>query len=529
MTTYEDEKQEIEFDEFALKEAPSDTAGSGDRNDPNYLLRLRYTREEEKKLVRKLDIHVVLFVSALYLVSFLDRSNIGNANTAGMSTDLGMTNSQYQWLLTIFYIAYISGQNLTLLWKLLPPSRYVMFVVCGWGIVSTCQAASNSWGGMMALRLLLGLFEAGFGPGVPYYLTYFFYRHEVTYRISYFMCVPSIASAFAGALAYGITYHKHAIESWRILYIVEGVPTFLMGILCWWFIPNSPSDVRALTEREKDIAAARVLRQLGTTKKSNKLHLSDVVNAITDFKTICSMILFFCVNVAFSALPIYLPTLIHDMGYTSVNAQGMSAPPYIAAFFFTLGGTWLTHKFKQRGYVLSFFYLLTAVGYIILINVETHGVRYLGTFIACCGTYPIVPILLSWNLQGTDGERGFSYVMMSIVGQCGPILGTRIFPSSEGPMYKKGGWISIGCMLLGSVVSLVLRTHLARKNSQLDEKYGKPKFTQEQLIELQTRGDASTLPEGTVIRDEEDNIAEEIKKNAAGLEGNNNIHFRYAV
>jgi hypothetical protein len=160
-----------------------------------------YDREVEKRLVRKLDLH---FVSLLFvlctspahvlncrretyyytdMLSFLDRSNIGNANAAHMSEDLGMSDSQYQWLLTIFYIAYIVFEWMVLLWKILPPHIYAASCIFLWGLVSMMQGVAQGWRGMMALRFLLGVAEAGFGPGVPFFMSFFYLREELGKRI----------------------------------------------------------------------------------------------------------------------------------------------------------------------------------------------------------------------------------------------------------------------------------------------------------------------------------------------------------
>jgi MFS family permease len=117
------------------------------------------------------------------MLSFLDRSNIGNANAAGMSKDLGISDPQYQWLLTIFYIAYIVFEWMVLLWKVLPPHIYATCCIFSWGLVSMLQGVAQTWHGMMALRFLLGVAEAGFGPGVPYFMSFFYLREELGKRI----------------------------------------------------------------------------------------------------------------------------------------------------------------------------------------------------------------------------------------------------------------------------------------------------------------------------------------------------------
>ena len=159
--------------------------------------------EIEKRVIRKMDFHVVPLVTALYVLAFLDRSNIGNAKIAGMETELHLEGNRYQWLLTIFYISYILFEFQTLMWKIVPPHMWLAFTVGTWGIFATCQSATVNWSGMMALRFLLGISEAGFGPGIPYLLSFFYLRHEVGVRIAVFLSAAPLATTFSGALAYG--------------------------------------------------------------------------------------------------------------------------------------------------------------------------------------------------------------------------------------------------------------------------------------------------------------------------------------
>lgn len=462
----------------------SDSDTSNERlSDPVYLINLQYTAEEEKRVVRKFDLHLMTFIGALYLVSYLDRSNIGNANTAGLSKDLKIPDVKYQWLLTIFYIAYITFQWLTILWKVLLPKQYIFSMVIGWGIVSTCHAATHHWRELMALRFLLGIFEAGFGPGVPYYLSFFYYRHEIGFRIGMFLVAPPVAAAFAGAIAYAITKHEDniSIEPWRLLFIIEGIPTIFLGILCYWCIPNNSKSARGLTPREREIAASRTLKQLGSIDRAHEVKLKEALLSITDVKTLCCMFMYFGINVSFSTLPVYLPTIIKTMGYSASTSQGLTAPPYLAAAAMTLAVTYLSDRWRQRGYFIAAFLTLTSIGYLILVtvNVKHTGARYFATFLCSCGLYPSVAILVCWlgDMHGEDGKRTYGYIAMQCVGQCGPILGTRIYPASDAPKYKKGYWIAFGFLIASACMALFLRSYLWRLNKQLEEKYSKPQYT----------------------------------------------------
>lgn len=438
------------------------------------IINYSYTPEEEKRVVRKLDLHVLSYLCSLYLLSFLDRGNIGNANTAGMSDDLGITDAQYQWFLTIFYISYICFEPMIMLWKVFPPRWYAPTVVICWGIFSTCNAAVTNWSGMMALRFLLGIAEAAYSPGVPFYLHYFYYRRELNFRIGLFVSVAPLASAFSGALAYGITYHKHAIESWRILFIVEGIPTVLVGLLGYYAIPNSPKECRFLTEHEKNIAIARTVRQSGHAEKSSKIDWAETAKALIDPKNIINALMYFSLNVSFSSLPVFLPTILSGMGYTSINAQGLSAPPYIVAFICVLVLSWYSDRILQRGLLLTICALIGAAGYLILAIAHNTGARYFAVYLAACGMFPCIGLLLTWvgNNQGNDTRRGVGYALLNVVGQCGPLLGTRLFPESEGPYYHKGFYITFAFLVLVAVLAQTQRFYLRYLNKKLDETYG---------------------------------------------------------
>ena len=120
----------------------------------------------------------------------------------------------------------------------------------------------------MVLRFLLGAAEAGFGPSIPFLLSFFYLRHELGTRIGFFLSMAPLASTFAGALAYGITSGHASIANWRLLFLVEGLPTIVMAPVTWFLLPDSPTSASFLTEEEKNVARARVVRQVGKTDET---------------------------------------------------------------------------------------------------------------------------------------------------------------------------------------------------------------------------------------------------------------------
>ena len=344
--------------------------------------------DAEKRVVRKMDLRIVPLVTALYVLSFLDRSNIGNARIAGMTKDLHLKGNNYQWLLTIFYITYIIFEFQTLMWKIVPPHMWLAFTVLGWGVIASAQAGTHSWAGMMACRFFLGISEAGFGPGIPYLLSFFYLRHEVGVRIAVFLSAAPLATTFSGALAYGITSGHSHLANWRLLFLVEGLPTICMVPVAYFFLPDTPDQARFLTADEKLIAKARGVRQVGGVERIGGINWKDVGGALLDAKCWFTAFMYFSCNVGFASLPVFLPTILNDMGFTAINAQGLTAPPFFLSFLVTIFSTWVADRTQQRGYTIMVLTTVGGIGYVLLATVKTVGVRYFGTFLAASGIFP---------------------------------------------------------------------------------------------------------------------------------------------
>jgi dipeptide/tripeptide permease len=178
--------------------------------------------------------------------------------------------------------------------------------------------------------------------------------------------------------------------------------------------------------------------------------------------------MYFSCNVSFSSLPVFLPTILTGMGYTSINAQGLTAPPYFLSFVMCILTTYIADKTRQRGLTIITLSIIGGIGYIILATCQGTGVRYFAVYLAAAGVFPSISNILPWvlNNQGTDTKRGTGMALLQMIGQCGPILGTRIFPTSDGKLYVKGMSICAAFMFFNALLALILRTYLQWQNRQ---------------------------------------------------------------
>ncbi|GAA5990537.1 hypothetical protein JCM10908_003120 [Rhodotorula pacifica] len=432
-----------------------------------------WTQEEERAIVRKMDWNIVPLVWALFMLSFLDRSNIGNANTAGMSKYLDMSDGQYEWLLTIFYLGYSLGQPTTLLWKLISPRYLVTVLTLCWGGFALLQACAR-WEGLMVLRLLLGIAETAFSPGVPLYLSFFYSRREIGFRQGIFLAAAPLASCYAGALAYGITQIKtSSIPVYKLLFLIEGAPAIPMAVIAFCFLPDKPTKARFLNERQREIARLRTARD-GETGREGSLKLAGVIEGLKDIKVwICALMYFSC-NVSYSSLPVFLPTILKEMGYSSIRAQGLSAPPYLGAFFILLSSTFFSDKLADRTIFIIPLAIVAGIGYLLLAIIKTTAIRYFAVFLSAGGLFPCIGLILPLvsSIHEDDSKRTAAFLILNLIGQIGPFLGTRLYPAKEKPYYHKGMAVCSAFVFLVAILGIGLRIILLRENAKRDAKYG---------------------------------------------------------
>lgn len=136
----------------------------------------------------------------------------------------------------------------------------------------------------MALRFLMGAAEAGYGPGIPFLLSFFYLRHEVGFRCGVFLSAAPLANTFAGALAYGITSGHPSIAKWRVLFLVEGLPTIVMAAVAYFYLPDSPEKAKFFDEDERRVAIARSVCQAGASTRIGGVDWMDFWRGLTDIK-----------------------------------------------------------------------------------------------------------------------------------------------------------------------------------------------------------------------------------------------------
>ncbi|KXG54399.1 Major facilitator superfamily domain, general substrate transporter [Penicillium griseofulvum] len=412
----------------------------------------------EKTLVRKIDLHILPLVVLLYLFSFLDRVNIGNARLYGLEEDLGLVGNQYQVSVSILFVTYCFFEvpsNLVL--KKLRPSRYIATISVLWGIIATLTGITQNYAGLIACRILLGVVEAGLFPGFITYLTLFYSKREIALRTSYLFSSAAIAGAFGGLLAYGIGFMDGicGMRGWRWIMIIEGIPTVLLGVITWFGLADDPDTAYYLNKEERAIVARRRARYIGQTESAQKFHWADVKEGVLDWKIWAFSIGQFGIDTMLYGYSTFLPTIIKGMGkWTTAEVQALTIPCYGLGAIAYLVVAWLSDRTQHRAFFICLFCAISVVGYGILISDSSSGVHYFGALMVALGLYVAVGLPLAWlptNLP-RYAKRTYATGLQLTFGNISGVMSPFLYPNSEGPRFVRGNAVTLGMVAFAGLV-----------------------------------------------------------------------------
>ncbi|KAI0084560.1 MFS transporter [Irpex rosettiformis] len=435
---------------------------------------------EEKRLVRRIDVRLVPTSMFIYLLCFLDRSNIGNAKVLNSNTGdslvqkLHISNQQYLVALMIFIVAYTlfeTPSNYML--KRFRPSRWIATLMFGWGVMTMVLGAVHSFAPLIVVRFLLGAFEAGLFPGMIYCLTFWYKQDERALRAALILACATLGGAFGGAVAYGVGHlnRVHGLEAWRWLFIIEGAPSCACAILVWFFYPDFPETATWLSETERELAINRIkgISSLGHAK----ITWEQAKETLLDWRLYLHYFVYICISVPFSSISLFAPTIVSGLGYEGLKAQLFTVPPYAIAFVVTVFVSWQADRRGMRAYGACLSLFIAGISFLVQGALPSHAfkARYGLLCVAVSFSFASIPPLLSWltaNLHNT-GASTLAVPLNVSIGQIGQIVGVYIFKASEAPGYPTGHYTNAGFLIVGAMVGLVLRYIYVRRNSRLTE------------------------------------------------------------
>ncbi|KAB8067587.1 MFS transporter [Aspergillus leporis] len=431
----------------------------------------------ERALVWKQDLRIIPLCAAIYLLCYLDRSNIGNAKILNedtgddLLTETNMTSYQYTIALMVFLIAYALFEvpsNYFL--KKLRPSKWVAFLMLGWGASTMGLGGAHNYAQVTGIRFLLGVMEAGLFPGLVYFLTFWYRNSERSMRVALILASATLAGAFGGAIAYGVGHmnQTHGLSAWRWLFIIEGAPSCASAFLVWFFLPDYPETASWLSAEEKDLARQR-LQTEGSKGGAHAMTWEDAREVLIDWRLYAHYLIYFGISTPFSSLSLFTPAITSGLGYTSLRAQLMTVPPWAVAYVVTTAAAWSADHFNSRGLHSAAFSFIGAMGFLAsaVLPPDAYIHRYGCLIVATSGAFACIPPLLGWlssNLRSTAGT-GLAIALNVSVGAPGQIVGVWIYKSNEAKRgYPTGHWANAALLLFVCVGCLLLRVYYGWRN-----------------------------------------------------------------
>lgn len=432
----------------------------------------KFEQIDEKQLVRKIDRHLLPIFTILYLLSFLDRGNIGNAKIEGLAEDLSLLGNQYNMCLTVFFLFYASMEvPLNMILKRTPPNIYIPLTVVLFAVAMIAMGTVKNYAQLLATRGLLGMFESALFPGISYMLSMYYRKNELLVRQAVFFSAASMAGAFSGLLAAAISKMDGVggYEGWRWIFILEGLATFVAGVVAFWFFPVFPQKATFLSESEREYVLHRVLHSSNSADQISAggakvlgedggHHKGQLLVALKDWQCWFQLLSYIGILLPLYAISLFTPTIIRSLGYTSTKTQLMSVPIYIVAAICAVAQGFASDRAGLRSPFLLFNFACMAVGYIVCLACDpatnAKGV-YAGIYIAAIGIYPAIPISIVWNANNLAGayKRAIGIAFQIGMANYSGAFVSNFYRAQDSPGYDLGHGLVLLFVGIGALFS----------------------------------------------------------------------------
>ncbi|KAF2475581.1 MFS general substrate transporter [Lindgomyces ingoldianus] len=461
---------------------------------------------EARRILKKVDFRLVPLLSLLYLVAFIDRSNIGNAKIAGLTKDLHMVGLQYNTAVTLFFVPYTLLEvpsNIVL--KMMRPSRWIAILMFCWGLTMTLMGLVNSYGGLLAARFFLGVTESGFFPAATFLLTLWYRRYEVQRRMAVFYIAASLSGAFSGLLAYAIQKlnSRAGLSGWQWIFLIEGLIPVFLSLFIWKLLPDSPETARFLTQEERDFLVNRLAEETGTghgrVTNQDKIQKHHILAGLSDWKVWAAVVIFWGNTVGVYGFTATVPTVIQQLGYSAANAQLLTIPIYVFASIVTLIFAFWSDFRQARSPFIVAGYCIAACGFIAQLAIphpKYPGLTYGFLFPVAAGLYCPFICLVCWiaNNLAPSSKRAVGMALLISVGNMGGIMGSNIYIAREAPKYHTGFGVSLTMVCCAILMTFVLRWGYTRENNKRakllmenTEEEIKSRYTEQEMLDLGDR------------------------------------------
>jgi len=419
-------------------------------------------KESDDVLMKKITWKIIPFLLLLFVVAFIDRVNVAFASLQ-MNADLGFSTVVYGMGASMFFVGYFLFEV---------PSNYILSkvgarwwiarIMITWGIFSTGMMFVSNKPTFYVLRLLLGLAEAGFFPGVLFYLSGWFtarYRGRVTSLFLIGIPVSGTIGSPISGLILDRMNNVAGLRGWQWLFLLEGLPAVILGIVCLWWLRNGPADVSWLTAEEKNRVEYLLATERRTVEAVAHYPLSA---AFTNLGVLLLACLGFCIFFSATGIMFFLPLIIKAFGVSNTLVGFLSAVPFLGGVVTMLLWARSSDSKHERIWHMAIPLLFGAIGFIAVgFYLPVHWAAMIGLTVAAMGAYSANVVFWTLPMEFMVGTT--MAVAIGVVNSLGNLAGIAA-PTIIGwgrqvtGSFAVPAWIFAGFLLLGIIVTFLF-TH----------------------------------------------------------------------
>lgn len=415
----------------------------------------------EKATYERVFWRIVPFLFLCYFVAFLDRVNVGFAKLQ-MAGDLQFSDTVYGFGAGIFFIGYfIFEVPSNIILEKVGAKIWIARIMITWGIISSCFMFVQTEFWFYTLRFLLGAAEAGFFPGVILYLTYWFPASRRARMTALFLTAVAISNVIGSPISGGIMQYMDGVNGWhgwQWLFLMEGIPSVLLGFLVLALLDNGPKQAKWLKTEERDLLARRL--QEDESSKQNYRQKHHFLDAFRDLRVWALAIVYLCANVGFYAVNFWMPTIIQELGidkhdFMKVGLLSMIPWGIAAVAMVVVGGN--SDRTGERRWHTAISLLVAMLGLLTLALVGHAPIpSIIGLTLVTAGLLSTIAIFWSLPtafLSGTAAAAGIAWInsVGSLGGYFGPDMIGRIRTatgSTEAAFFALAGIALIGAIIV---------------------------------------------------------------------------------
>lgn len=407
----------------------------------------------EQQVVRKLFRRLIPFLFILFFFSFLDRINIGFAGLT-MGKDLGLSATMFGLAATLFYVTYvIFGIPSNIMLGIVGARRWIAVIMVLWGIASTCTLFATGPGSLYVLRMIVGITEAGFLPGILLYLTWWFPAWYRARANALFMIAMPVTMMLGSAVSGYILALDGVmnLKGWQWLFLLEGLPSVLLGIVVWRWLDDKPADARWLSAQEKTALEAMLARdsKADTVIHAPRFRLREVLTPVVFMYTLA----YFCLTNTLSAINIWTPQILQsfNQGSSTIVIGLLAAIPQLCTIFGMIWWSRRSDRLQERRMHTVLPYLFAALGWL-LASATSHALIQLsGIIMASVGSFTAMVVF--WTTPDSAISPVARAVAIALINAVGNV-GSAVSPLLIGVVHDMTGSFNGGLWFLAGLLAI---------------------------------------------------------------------------